>query len=269
MTDSNTFNHINTAIQAAIKAGEEIMTIYTAPNADFSIEKKADNSPVTIADKKSHAVINQMLKTTSIPILSEEGRDIPYQERKKWEKMWMVDPLDGTKEFIKRNDEFTVNIALLDNQRPVAGIIYVPVTKVLYVGVVNWGAFRLDGPPPATNMQLLAREGTALQSPKERAYYTIADSRSHMNEQTQNYVNQRKKEHQSVNIISCGSSLKICLVAEGTADEYPRFTPTMEWDTAAGHAIVNAAGKKLWFTDFSGELIYNKENLLNPNFIVK
>ena len=261
--------NIEIAIKAAILAGEEIFKIYSNPESDFSVEKKADNSPITIADKKSHAIIHQMLAGTNIPILSEEGRDIPYTERKNWETMWMVDPLDGTKEFIKRNDEFTVNIALLEDRIPVVGVIYVPVTKKLYAGAADWGAFRLDNASADTKVQSLEKDGTPLPQPNGQNCYTIAGSRSHLNWKTKRYIHKLKKQHQEVNVVRSGSSIKICMVAEGSVNEYPRFGPTMEWDTAAGHAIVKAAGKKIWLTDFSAELEYNKKNLLNPHFIVK
>jgi len=261
--------YLEVAIKAAILAGEEIMIIYNDPDADFFVERKADNSPLTIADKKSHSLINRLLQPTGIHVLSEEGIDIPYSERKEWKTMWLVDPLDGTKEFIKRNDEFTVNIALLENRVPVAGVIYVPVTKVLYAGAVEWGAFRLNDASAETTIQSLEKDGTPLPQQNVRQHYTIAGSRSHMNWKTIRYIHKLKKQYHEVNIVKSGSSLKICMVAEGRADEYPRFGPTMEWDTAAGHAIANAAGKKLWLTDISGELEYNKENLLNPYFIVK
>lgn len=264
-----TETYLDIAINAAVTAGEEIMAIYSNPKTDFSIELKADNSPLTIADKKSHSVIYQLLKPTGIPVLSEEGRNIPYSERKKWKTMWMVDPLDGTKEFIKRNNEFTVNIALLESRKPVAGIIYVPVTKILYTGAIGWGAYRMDKATTKTNTLDLVKKGTPLPGKNRKKHYTVVGSRSHMNKETNDYIDKLKKQHKEIEIVTSGSSLKICMVAEGSADEYPRFGPTMEWDTAAGHAIAKAAGKKLWRTDLSGELIYNKENLLNPYFIVK
>ena len=174
---------LSCAIRAALLAGKDILNIYDDPKADFAIERKADNSPLTIADKRSHARIMDELDATSIPVLSEEGRLTDYDKRKGWKTLWVVDPLDGTKEFIKRNGEFTVNIALVENGIPVLGVIYVPVSRTLYF--------------------------------------------------------------------------------------YPRFAPTMEWDTAAGHAIVRASGKNIYLTDERTPLHYNKENLLNPWFIVK
>lgn len=260
---------LNTAISAAIKAGFEILKIYNDPSSDFSIEKKADNSPLTIADKASHAVIEKQLKKTGIPVLSEEGRDIPFEERKNWQQFWMVDPLDGTKEFIKQNGEFTVNIALIEDTKPVSGIIYVPVSQTLYVGDVKEGAWKLENISETVSVYNLKSRGEKLPLNKEKRIFTLVGSRSHANEATKAYIEKRKEEHEQIDIISKGSSLKICMVAEGVANEYPRFGPTMEWDTAAGHAIANAAGKKLYQTNLQNELTYNKKDLLNPYFIVK
>lgn len=260
---------LNTAIKAAINAGLVIMKIYTDPDIDFSVEKKADNSPLTIADKAANKIIEEYLQETGIPILSEEGKDINFNERKEWEQFWLVDPLDGTKEFIKKNGEFTVNIALIDNNKPILGVIYIPVTQMLYVGDVAKGAWKIKTDDQNITFQNLTELGTKLPENTKHEDYIIVGSRSHMSKETEAYVNELKKKHNDINMIPSGSSIKICMVAEGRADEYPRFGPTMEWDTAAGHAIVNAAGKKLWLTDFSNELTYNKENLLNPYFIVK
>lgn len=261
---------INTAIRAAIKAGQEILKIYNDPTSDFSVERKADNSPLTIADKASHRVIAGQLKDTNIPILSEEGKAIDYRERKNWERFWLIDPLDGTKEFIKKNGEFTVNIALVENQVPVIGIIYVPVSGVLYFGSPNEGARKLEKAGADCNLETITTSGLELPAAAgDDKVLRIVGSRSHMSPETEAYIETLRPEHPQIEIVSKGSSLKICMVAEGSADQYPRFGPTMEWDTAAGHAIANAAGKKLWHTDFSTELKYNKENLLNPYFIVK
>lgn len=261
--------YVEIAVHAAIKAGIEILSIYNNPDADFSIEKKADDSPLTIADKNSHVIIKRALLSSNIPLLSEEGNEIPYSERKKWDTFWIVDPLDGTKEFIKRNGEFTVNIGLIKNGSPIAGIIYVPVSETLYIGIQNWGAFRINKAKAKITIADIETHGMKLPLKKQNRVYTIASSRSHLNEQTKKYIGEVEKHHSKIKMITSGSSLKICMVAEGIADEYPRFGPTMEWDTAAGHAIVKAAGKKIWLDDFSEELIYNKEILLNPNFIVK
>jgi 3'(2'), 5'-bisphosphate nucleotidase len=261
---------INIALQAAIKAGNEILEIYNDPNSDFSVERKADNSPLTIADKASHKVIAGLLKDTAIPILSEEGKAIAYIERKNWKQFWLIDPLDGTKEFIKKNGEFTVNIALVENGKPVLGIIYVPVSGSLYFGAHDIGAWKMEKANDDCTLQTLQARGMKLPASNgDDRVFKIVGSRSHMSPETEAYIKKLSNDHPQIEIVSKGSSLKICMVAEGSANEYPRFGPTMEWDTAAGHAIANASGKKLWLTDFSSELKYNKENLLNPYFIVK
>ena len=260
---------INTAIQAAIEAGKAILKIYNDPNADFSIERKADHSPLTIADKTSHKVIEAALSATGIPLLSEEGKTIPYAERKQWDNFWLIDPLDGTKEFIKKNGEFTVNIAWVKAGKPVMGVIYVPVSGTLYFGSDEEGAWKIEAAADTCTLDQLKSQGQQLPAPEDPEVFKVVGSRSHMSPETEAYINTLKQEHPRVEIVSRGSSLKICMVAEGSARQYPRFGPTMEWDTAAGHAIARAAGKKLWLTDFSRELQYNKENLLNPYFIVK
>lgn len=267
MKESN--KQLEIAIKAAIKAGEEILKIYENPSFDFSVEKKADNSPLTLADKTSHQIIFEILSKTNIPVLSEEEKAIDFEDRKNWSKLWIVDPLDGTKEFIKQNGEFTVNIALIENNVPVLGVIYVPVTKTLYVGSKWLGAFKKDKISGKILLQTVINEGKKLPVQKKGNIYKVVGSRSHMSSETEEYLKLLEEKHKNIEVVSKGSSLKICLVAEGSADEYPRFGPTMEWDTAAGHAIANAAGKKLWQTNFKSELLYNKENLLNPYFIVK
>ncbi len=260
---------INTTISAAIEAGLAMLEIYNNPLSDFSVEKKADNSPLTIADKASHKIIEKFLAKTNFPVLSEEGKTIDYKERKNWDTFWLVDPLDGTKEFIKKNDEFTVNIALIKQGKPVMGIIYVPVLQILYVGVLEEGAWKIKTNNAKITFDEIKKEGLKLPQKSSNKNFVIVGSRSHMNTETENYIAALRKKHREIDIVSKGSSLKICMVAEGAANEYPRFGPTMEWDTGAGHAIANAAGKKLWLTDLSGELSYNKQNLLNPFFIVK
>ncbi len=256
------------AVEASIYAGEEILKVYESD--DFQIVSKADNSPLTLADKNAHNKIMSFLKKTEIPVLSEEGQHLPYKERKKWKCFWLVDPLDGTKEFIKRNGEFTVNIALIKKQIPVAGVIYVPVTKTLYFADIESGAFKIDEIPSKEyeNMTELIKYAHKLPLPEKNRPYTVVGSRSHMNDETKTYFNKLKKEYGDIEIISRGSSLKLCMIAEGKADIYPRFGPTMEWDTAAGHAIVSAAGGTV--TKINDTLLlYNKENLLNPFFKAK
>jgi 3'(2'), 5'-bisphosphate nucleotidase len=250
------------AIKAAIKAGKEILDVYY--NFDFGVEFKSDNSPLTIADKRAHNVITDILGETEIPVLSEEGKAISYDERKNWKLFWLVDPLDGTKEFIKRNDEFTVNIALIESNTPIAGVVYVPVTKELYWGN-SYGSFKAiveDGNDALTNMQQLPLTFT-----KEN--FIVAGSRTHMNTETERYIQSLDTKGKRIEMKSKGSALKICMVAEGVADIYPRLAPTMEWDTAAGHAIVIFAGKEIVQYENNESLVYNKENLLNPSFVVK
>ena len=261
------------AVRAALLAGKRIMDVYTDPNADFEIERKADNSPLTIADRKAHEIIAETLKDTPYPLLSEEGKKLPYETRKEWKGMWIVDPLDGTKEFIKRNGEFTVNIAYVENGVPQAGVIYIPVKKELYIADMAWGAYKLGNITELTDeatIDSMIAAGTRLPlANNTREAYVIVASRSHLSAETQEYIDRMAAEHQKVETISAGSSLKLCLIAEGNADVYPRFAPTMEWDTAAGHAIIRAPGKEVYHTDSDEPLQYNKEDLLNPWFIAR
>jgi 3'(2'), 5'-bisphosphate nucleotidase len=262
-----TEDFLTIAVTSAINAGGEISRIYNDPDTDLSVEKKSDNSPLTIADKASHDIIKQLLEQTGLPILSEEGRNISFEERKDWKSFWLVDPMDGTKEFIKRNGEFTVNIALIADRKPVAGVIYVPVTGVLYAGITGKGAWKLMATESDISLSKLMNKGDKLPCSSLPDNFTIVESRSHRNKKTENYINKLKEKYGTVNTIIIGSSLKICMVAEGTAHLYPRFGTTMEWDTAAGHAIANSVGEKLLLMDSTDELTYNKENLKNPDFI--
>lgn len=258
------------AVNAALAAGKSIMDIYEDPDSDFNIEKKADNSPLTIADKKSNEVIMAALSGLDIPVLSEEGKHLPYSIRRGWKRLWIVDPLDGTKEFIKRNGEFTVNIALVEDGVPMMGVIYVPVLRMLYWGCEGV-AGKVDNVPgdfTLADYEELAVMSRKLPLDNESRGFVVVASRSHMNEETECFIDSLRDEHPDIDMVSKGSSLKICLVAEGSADIYPRFAPTMEWDTAAGHAIARAAGCEMWLTDYSAPLRYNKEDLLNPWFIV-
>ncbi len=257
------------AIEAVVAGGKEIMTVYE--NFDGQVEYKADNSPLTLADKKADTAIKRILETTNIPVLSEEGKNIPYEERKDWDYFWLVDPLDGTKEFIKRNDEFTVNIALIHKDTPVAGVVLLPVRKELYLANVTLtDAFfcQLETLDSIPSIEYIHNKAIKLPVEKTDDVYRVVGSRSHMNEETLAYIDELKKTHPDIEVVSAGSSLKICFVAHGKADIYPRFGPTMEWDTAAGHAIVLGAGKQIVKPDGT-PVIYNKENLLNPYFIVK
>lgn len=256
------------AKKAAVEAGAEIMRIYTDPSQDFGIEKKADNSPLTLADKAAHLCIMRHLRDTGIPVLSEEGQHLPYAERRMWKRLWVVDPLDGTKEFIKKNGEFTVNIALVEDGSPVLGVIYIPVTGILYYGIVGEGAWKERTPSPLPEGSASMIESLPLMKSGE-GLYTVVASRSHMNAETEEYINRLRKKHDKIQLVSRGSSIKICLVAEGVADAYPRFAPTMEWDTAAGDAIARAAGKQVVDAQTGQPLVYNKEDLHNPWFLVE
>lgn len=263
--------YILDAIDAALEAGSRIRAIYNDPVSDFGIELKSDNSPLTKADKEAHRVIVSVLRNTPYPVLSEEGKHLPYVDRQKWHDLWIVDPLDGTKEFIKRNGEFTVNIALVADGVPVMGVIYVPVTRQLYFAEQEMGAYKLNDITERGDKTLdaLKAEAQRLSCKTPHAGYVVVASRSHLSEETKEYIEDLRRRHQHVELISNGSSIKICLVAEGKADIYPRFAPTMEWDTAAGHAIACAAGAEIYHAETGKPLCYNKENLLNPWFIVK
>lgn len=266
--------HVMAAIDAALKAGEEILSIYNDPASDFEIERKADNSPLTLADRKAHETIAAILNQTPFPVLSEEGKQLDYAVRKDWNVLWIVDPLDGTKEFIKRNGEFTVNIALVKDGVPVVGVIYVPVKRVLYFAVEGIGAYKtteltsLEG-DELTLEQMIQKSKRLPVGDTSRDRFIVVASRSHLSPETEVYINELKSKHGSLECISSGSSIKICLVAEGEADVYPRFAPTMEWDTAAGHAIARAAGMEMYQSGKNEPLLYNKEDLLNPSFVVE
>lgn len=260
------------AVDAALKAGEKILSIYNDPVSDFEIERKADNSPLTIADRKAHETIVAILNETPFPVLSEEGKHLDYAVREAWNELWIVDPLDGTKEFIKKNGEFTVNIALVRNCIPILGVIYLPVKQELYFADEKLGAYKLSGITALSDdatLEKLIHAAVPLPVENERKQFVVVASRSHLSPETQAYISEMKQQHENVDLISSGSSIKICLVAEGSADVYPRFAPTMEWDTAAGHAIARAAGMEIYQAGKKMPLQYNKEDLLNPWFIVE
>ena len=258
---------LNTAIIAALQAGKAILEIYHS--GAFDIELKGDSSPLTRADTASHNVIMSYLEATDIPVLSEEGRDIPYKERKDWKQLWIVDPVDGTKEFIKRNGEFTVNIALIDNQKPIIGVIFVPVTGELYFSSKELGAFKVEVNLKNYDIDAILSKGNKLPLQREDNIFTIVASRSHMSAETREYIQQMRDLHGDVKLISKGSSLKLCMVAEGLANCYPRFAPTMEWDTAAGQAICEHAGLEVIDWGTKKNMLYNREELLNNWFLVK
>ena len=264
-------NLLSAAISAAIRAGKLIMDVYNSN--DFHVNLKSDKTPLTLADRKAHSEIASSLSKTRIPSLSEEGRNILYEERKGWEYFWLVDPLDGTKEFIKRNGEFTVNIALIHNSYPIMGVVYAPVTGDLYFSLKNEGAFKSVSilPDEMANFRFDDLIKTSIKLPflDESEPITVVASRSHLSAETENYINNLKKKYENIRIISQGSSLKMCMVAEGIVNIYPRFTNTWEWDTAAGQALVEATGKFVVSAETSKRLVYNKEDLQNPWFVAK
>ena len=260
-------NNLQAAIKASLEAGKEIMQVY---DSAFDVEYKEDKSPLTEADKKANDIINKFLLPTNIPIISEENKQTDYSTRKKWNTCWVVDPVDGTKEFIKRNGEFTVNIALVTNGKPELGVIYVPATKVLYFAdVSNRQGFKAELNSHDSTIQEVLKKAIRLQ-PKGSNSKTVqvVGSRSHMSQETLDFVETLKAKGNNIEIVSKGSSLKFCLVAEGSADVYPRFAPTMEWDTAAGQAICNAVGIDVISKQTNKPLLYNKQTLLNPWFLV-
>ena len=245
---------IDKIVSIAKEAGDAIMKIY---NKDFHIAYKDDKSPLTEADTKSNEIICKALKTMypDIPMLSEENKEVVYEDRKEWEYYWCIDPIDGTKEFIKKNGEFTVNIALIHKDTPVLGVVYAPALGDMYKAKKGEGTFK-NGKRLPLNTNI---------SPQKKL--RVVASKSHLSEETQAFIDNLETEE--IEQVSKGSSLKLCMVAEGSADIYPRLAPTMEWDTAAADAIVRESGKMTYQFENNMPMVYNKENLLNPWFIVK
>jgi len=259
--------NLEVAIMAAVAGGKAIMEIY---QDEFKIVQKEDFSPLTDADLAANTIIYEYLKETAIPIISEENKQLDFELRNSWEQCWIVDPLDGTKEFIKRNGEFTVNIALCRDGDPILGVIYVPVTKEIYYADVKKGeAYKTTLRGPLENTALYKEKDRIFPAETPAKTIRVVSSRSHMNEDTLTFIEGLKKSYDDVEIVSKGSSLKFCLVAEGKADVYPRFAPTMEWDTAAGHAICKAVGLEVIDQNTNRPMVYNRENLLNPYFLVR
>ncbi|MCC9137326.1 3'(2'),5'-bisphosphate nucleotidase CysQ [Pontibacter silvestris] len=256
------------AIIAAVEAGKHVLEVYAG---DFSVETKSDNSPLTLADKKSNEVVKDALADTGLPFLSEEGKLFSYSERRDWASFWLVDPLDGTKEFVKKSGEFTVNIALIKHGQPVFGVVYVPVTGALYYGAKGEGSFVFHADEFLTSetLEQYISDATSLPVPGNASAYTIVASKNHSSPETEAFIEEKRKAHDNVHLVNAGSSLKLCLVAEGKAQVYPRLAPTMEWDTAAGHAVAIFAGCRVYDFETKQELVYNKENLLNPWFVVE
>ncbi len=253
MSEPNHQKYLNPACDIARDAGRRILDVY---EREFSVEQKEDRSPLTEADRAAHEIICERLEllTPGVPVLSEESAKVDYEKRADWKRFWLVDPLDGTKEFINRNGEFTVNIALIDGHQPVLGVVYVPVTGLTYFACAGQGAFKQKGECEMQTIRVRRFEG---------GKPIVVASRSHAGPETEAFL-KNLGEH---DVVSMGSAIKLCLVAEGTADVYPRLGPTMEWDTAAAQCVVEAAGGRV--TDLNRKpLAYNKSSLLNPSFLV-
>lgn len=269
---------LNAAMDAALQGGRAILQVYGAP---FEVTYKTDRSPLTEADLNAHEAITKALVATDLPVLSEEGSAISIEERTAWQRYWLVDPLDGTKEFVKRNDEFTVNIALMEHDalpggalgcsEPLVGVIYAPVPDVLYFAWKGGGSYRLAD--AATRRGLSAYErvamSTRLPETHDRTAYTVLASRSHRSPETEALLRKLEAEHGELEFAFKGSALKFGLMAEGAADIYPRYAPTMEWDTAAGQIICTEAGKQLIDMTTNAPMRYNKHELVNNWFIVQ
>ena len=258
------------AFNAAVRAGAEIMKVYN-DSEGYSVEVKSDNTPLTIADRLAHNKIKEVLGETRIPILSEEGREMLYEERKNWDMFWLVDPLDGTIEFIKRNDEFTVNIALMADNECVGAIVYVPYLEKLYFAERGCGAKLLEGITPDeeatyTNEDIRTRAKRLPLCTDAHDKFRIAVSRSHQTTETAEYINKMRNIHPEIEVVEQGSSYKFCLMAEGSIDYYPRTTATYEWDTAAAELILTEAGGRVHSLPGKEALRYNKESLHNPWF---
>lgn len=257
------------ALKAALMAGKAILEIY---QSDFAVDFKEDQSPLTAADLAAHKIIAEALKNTGIPLISEEGTLPVYDERRAWQRLWMIDPLDGTKEFISKNGEFTVNIALIENGKPILGVVYAPVPEVLYFGLGSLGAWKAtDAQHVLCNCETPEQAiSQSMQLPLNQIKpgFVAVCSRRHMNTATHDFIGHYHPETDDVVYISRGSSLKFCAVAEGSADLYPRFAPTMEWDSAAGQAIAEISGAHVLDPETMQPLVYNKPDLHNPSFIV-
>ncbi len=250
---------IDPIIKIAKDAGKIVREVY---DTEFSVGYKEDRSPITIADKRSNAFITESLRKLypEIPIIAEESKTVPYEVRKTWEYLWLVDPLDGTKEFVSRNGEFTVNIALIQHRRPILGVIYVPVKDTVYYAIKGKGAFKIEGENEPIKLPVFSKN-------EERVRVIV--SRSHYTEETKEFVERLRDKYGEIEEVHVGSALKLCFIAEGRADIYPRFAPTMEWDVAAGDIIVSESGGKVLQYPSYTELVYNKEKLKNPWFVVK
>jgi len=260
------------AINAAVRAGAKIMEVYQS--GDFHIKAKSDLTPITLADTLAHDEIKSVLAITRIPVISEEGRSIAYDERSSWDLFWMVDPLDGTDEFINRTSDFTVNIALIQNGYPIMGIVYAPDYERLYFAAKERGAYKKNDVKPNADTNFSYNEilENAVKVPCHKNVENeliVVTSRLHISPETSEYVNNLRKQHPDVIVMRRGSSLKMCMLAIGKAHIYPRLNTTWEWDTAASQIVAEEAGFSVCSYDTGERLSYNKENMQNPWFICK
>lgn len=262
-----TDDYLKIAISACLDAGKAVMEIY---KTSFTVEYKTDKSPLTEADKEANKIINSYLQVTDTPIISEESKVLDFEERRSWERCWVVDPVDGTREFLKKNGEFTINIALVDRNIPVYGVIYAPALKRLYFADVRQEkAYKVSLKTNQDTLEtILSNKKILIPNRESKAFIKVLTSRSHLNKETAEYIDHLKAKYANIKIERMGSSLKFCVIAEGKADMYPRFGTTMEWDTAAGQAICNSVGCTVSRMEDDLPLNYNKERLLNPDFLV-
>jgi len=259
------------SIKTAIEAGQIINTVY---HTNFEVSTKADNTPVTIADKLSSRHIIEKLSSFELPIISEEEKNISDEEMQSINTYFIIDPLDGTREFIKKNGEFTINIALIENREPILGVVYAPAISLLYFGMKHFGSYKISDTDvqklvfhPEYSLEEILELSDKLPIYNLPNVYTIITSRSHLDDKTIKYIDDKRKDHGIIEYIRMGSSIKMCLLAEGKAHEYPRFGRTMEWDTAAAHAILKEAGGNLLEFKTLQPLQYHKKNFENPDFI--
>lgn len=258
---------VRSALEAAVAAGKAIMKVH---GGELGTRYKADDSPVTIADKQAHEAISGRLKAEGIPLLSEEMDHPDYKTRQQWDRYWLVDPLDGTREFVKGGDDFTVNIALMEDNLPVFGVILIPVTGEVYLGgTLVKGVYKQELETLDAG-SLVASPMQELRPVADKEHIGVAVSLSHLNKRTLDYVQKLEKKYgeERIRLIKRGSAVKFCMLAEGIAQFYPRYSPCMEWDTAAGQAICEALGARMVRMDDNKPLDYNKENLLNPSFLL-
>ena len=264
----NLYELLLLACNVSLDGGEAIMEVY---KTDFVVDHKRDNSPLTIADQQSHDIINEGLKISGYPVMSEEGQESLYKTRSAWTRYWCVDPLDGTREFVKKNGEFTVNVALMENNSPILGVIYIPVQDVLYAAVEGtcYHVKVASSKFQESHFNLKDYKLVPVSEAKDNSSLTVLASRSHLSPETKKYLDELQHDFVNMKFISAGSALKFGLMAEGKADLYPRFSPCMEWDTAAGHAILKTVGKNIYSYPSGEELRYNKINLVNDWFIAR